>query len=86
MKYTTMVNKEYKEFRNMDPFSVHDKDAKYHYSEGFSDGMFQAFVALKNSGLLSGEQVLEIIQTIDSEGVSAAYEVLSEIYAEGELS
>lgn len=81
MKYDKLVKSEYKEYKDMD-YLVHTNESFKHYAEGFSDGMFQAFVALKNSNLLSPEEVLGIIQTIDKNGESAAYEILSESYEE----
>jgi hypothetical protein len=81
MKYASLVKSEYKQYKN-DDYLIHSNESFQHYAEGFSDGMFQAFVALKKSNLLSPEQVLGVIQTIDKNGDSAAFEILSEIYEE----
>ena len=75
MKYTNLVNEDYRTYRDAD-FSVHDKSAKRHYSEGFSDGMVRVCWELRKS--MSSEEILGIIRKLDSKGESFAYEFFSE--------
>jgi hypothetical protein len=75
LKYTNLVNEDYRTYREAD-FLVHDKSAKRHYSEGFSDGMVRVCWELRNS--MSSEEILGIIRKLDSKGESFAYEFFSE--------
>ena len=75
MKYTKLIKNDYRMYREAD-FLVHDKSAKRHYSEGFSDGMVRVCWELRKS--MSNEEILGIIQKLDSRGESFAYEFFSE--------
>ncbi len=75
MKYTNLVNEDYRTYREAD-IEVHDKSAKHHYAEGFSDGMVRVCWELRNS--MSSEEILGIIRKLDSKGESFAYEFFSE--------
>ncbi len=75
MKYTTLVKEDYRTYREID-IEVHDKSAKHHYAEGFSDGMVRVCWELRNS--MSSEEILGIIRKLDSKGDSFAYEFFSE--------
>ncbi len=75
MKYTNLVNVDYRTYREID-IEVHDKSAKHQYAEGFSDGMVRVCWELRNS--MSSEEILGIIRKLDSKGESFAYEFFSE--------
>lgn len=75
MKYTNLVNEDYRTYREID-IEVHDKSAKRHYSEGFSDGMVRVCWELRKT--MSSEEILGIIRKLDSKGESFAYEFFSE--------
>ena len=75
MKYTNLVNEDYRTYRHAD-IEVHDKSAKRHYSEGFSDGMVRVCWELRKT--MSSEEILGIIRKLDSKGESFAYEFFSE--------
>jgi hypothetical protein len=75
LKYTNLVKKDYRTYRETDIW-VHDKSAKNHYGEGFSDGMLRVCMELRNS--MSSEEILGIIRKLDSKGESIAYEIFSE--------
>lgn len=80
MTYTKLVKEDYRNFIDNDPFMHHNKDFQYVYGEGFSDGFFQAFVALKKSKLLSHKDLLKVICSVDKKKESLTYEVLEEDY------
>jgi hypothetical protein len=80
MTYTKLVKEDYKNFIDNDPFTHHSKDAQYLYGEGFSDGFFQAFVALKKSGLVTHKELLKVIRSVDTKKESLTYDVLEEDY------
>ena len=78
MTYTKLVKSDYRNFIDNDPFTHHSKEAQYLYGEGFSDGFFQAFLALKKSGLITHKELLKVIRSVDSKKESLTYEVLEE--------
>lgn len=78
MTYTSLVKEDYRNFIDNDPFMHHNKDFQFVYGEGFSDGFFQAFFALKRSGLVTKEQLLKVIRSVDGKKESIAYEILEE--------
>ena len=78
MTYTKLVKSDYRNFIDNDPFTHHSKEAQYLYGEGFSDGFFQAFLALKKSGLITHKELLKVIRSVDTKKESLTYEVLEE--------
>jgi hypothetical protein len=70
LTYSKLVKEEFKNWHNDFPFPTTDKIS---YTEGFSDGVWNTMIALKESGLLTVEEIFTIIQTLDPKGESLAF-------------
>ncbi len=83
LTYSKLLKAEFEEWSENFPFKTDDKTC---YKEGFSDGVWNLMVALKNSKLLSLEEIYTVLYEIDPKGESLSYQILTDwIDEESEL-
>lgn len=70
--YSKLIKNDFKIWHDDFPFETNDKIS---YTEGFNDGVWNMIWAIKESGLLSPNEIFTIIDSIDPKGESLAHEM-----------
>jgi hypothetical protein len=82
LTYSRLVKSEFKQWEENFPFNTDDEIC---YSEGFSDGVWNLMIAMRESKMLTSLEIQTILEKIDPKGESLTSTILSDwIYEEME--